>query len=192
MDELAHAACKDPYEFRHNLLANQPRHRAVLELAAQKAGWGTALPEGHSRGIALHKSFSSFVAQVAEVSLSSSEEAHVHRVVCAIDCGRVVNPNTVEAQVQSGIVYGLSAALYGAITLKDGRVQQSNFNNYKMLTMNKAPKVEVHIVSSQEAPTGVGEPATPPIAAAVANAIFALTGNRIRRLPVEIKELKKV
>ncbi len=191
MDELAHAAGKDPYEFRRNLLADQPRHRAVLELAAQKAGWGTALPNGHGRGIALHKSFSSFVAQVAEVSVSSSGEPHVHRVVCAIDCGRVVNPNTVEAQVQSGIVYGLSAALYGAITLKDGRVQQSNFNNYKVLAMNKTPKVEVHIVSSQEEPTGVGEPATPPIAAAVANAIFALTGKRIRRLPIEAKGLKE-
>ena len=191
MDELAHAAGKDPYEFRRRLLANQPRHRAVLELAAQKAGWGTALPEGHGRGIALHKSFSSFVAQVAEVSVSASGEPHVHRVVCAIDCGRVVNPNTVEAQVQSGIVYGLSAALYGAITLKDGRVQQSNFNNYKVLAINKTPKIEVYVVSSQEAPTGVGEPATPPIAAAVANAIFALTGNRIRRLPIEAKELEK-
>jgi isoquinoline 1-oxidoreductase beta subunit len=191
MDELAYAASKDPYEFRCKLLSKKPRYRAVLELAAQKAGWGSALAEGHGRGIALHKSFSSFVAQVAEVSVSSAGEAYVHRVVCAIDCGRVINPNTIEAQVTGGIVFGLTAALYGAITLKDGRVQQSNFNNYKMLAMNKTPKIEVYIVSSQEPPTGVGEPAVPPIAPAVGNAVFALTGKRIRRLPIQAKELKK-
>jgi isoquinoline 1-oxidoreductase beta subunit len=182
MDELAHAAGKDPYEFRRKLLAKQPRLRAVLELAAEKAGWGSSVAEG--RGIALHKSFGSFVAYVAEVSVSSAGQVRIHRVVCALDCGRVVNPNTIEAQMEGGIVFGLTAVLYGAITLKDGRVQQSNFNNYQMLVMDEMPKVEVHIVSSQEPPTGVGEPGVPPIAPAVGNAIFALTGKRIRRLPI--------
>ena len=191
MDELAHAAGKDPYEFRRKLLAKQPRHRAVLELAAEKAGWGSSMPEGRGRGIALHKSFGSFIAHVAEVSVSSAGEVRVHKVVCAIDCGRVVNPNTIAAQMEGGIVFGLTAVLYGAITLKDGRVQQSNFNDYQMLAMNETPEVEVHIVSSQEPPTGVGEPGVPPIAPAVGNAIFALTGKRIRRLPIRAEELKK-
>ena len=191
MDELAHAAGKDPYEFRRKLLAKQPRHRAVLELAAEKAGWGSSMPEGRGRGIALHKSFGSFIAHVAEVSVSSAGEVRVHKVVCAIDCGRVVNPNTIAAQMESGIVFGLTAVLYGAITLKDGRVQQSNFNNYQMLSMNETPEVEVHIVSSQEPPTGVGEPGVPPIAPAVGNAVFSVTGKRIRRLPISSEELKK-
>ena len=191
MDELAHAAGKDPYEFRRKLLAKQPRHRAVLELAAEKAGWGSSVPEGRGRGIALHKSFGSFIAHVAEVSVSSAGEVRVHKVVCAIDCGRVVNPNTIAAQMEGGIVFGLTAVLYGAITLKDGRVQQSNFNNYQMLAMNETPEVEVHIVSSQEPPTGVGEPGVPPIAPAVGNAIFAVTGKRIRRLPIRAEELKR-
>jgi len=191
MDELAHAAGKDPYEFRRNLLAKQPRHSAVLELVAEKAGWGSSVAEGRGRGIALHKSFGSFVAYVTEVSVSSAGQVRVHRVVCAVDCGRVVNPNTIEAQMEGGIVFGLTAVLHGAITLKDGRVQQSNFNNYQMLAMDEMPKVEVHIVSSQEAPTGVGEPGVPPIAPAVGNAIFALTGKRIRRLPISSEELKK-
>ncbi len=191
MDELAHAAGKDPYEFRRKLLVKQPRHRAVLELAAEKAGWGSSAPEGRGRGIAVHKSFGSFIAHVAEVSVSSAGEVRVHKVVCAIDCGRVVNPNTIAAQMEGGIVFGLTAVLYGAITLKDGRVQQSNFNNYQMLAMNETPEVEVHIVSSQEPPTGVGEPGVPPIAPAVGNAIFALTGKRIRRLPISSEELRK-
>jgi isoquinoline 1-oxidoreductase subunit beta len=191
MDELAHAAGKDPYEFRRKLLAKQPRHRAVLELAAEKAGWGGSVPEGRGRGIALHKSFGSFVAYVAEVSVSSGGEVRVHKVVCAVDCGRVVNPNTIEAQMEGAIVFGLTAALYGAVTLKDGRVQQSNFNDYQMLALNEMPKVEVHIVPSQEAPTGVGEPGVPPIAPAVGNAVFAVTGKRIRRLPINSEELRK-
>ena len=144
----------------------RPRHKAVLELTAQKAGWGTPLAEGHGRGIALHKSFGSFVAQVAEVSVTKEGKVKVHRVVCGIDCGRVVNPNTVEAQMESGIVFGLTAALHGEITLKNGRVQQSNFNNYPLLTLSEMPKVEVHIVQSQEPPSGVGEPGVPPIAPA--------------------------
>jgi isoquinoline 1-oxidoreductase subunit beta len=185
MDELAHAAGKDPYEFRRALLARHLRHRGALDLAARMAGWGAALPAGRSRGIAVHSSFGSFVAQVAEASVSPAGEVRVHRVVCAVDCGRTVNPATIEAQVESAIVFGLSAALHGAITLKNGRIEQSNFNDYRVLRMNEMPVVEVHIVPSTEAPSGIGEPGTPPIAPAVANAIFAATGKRIRRLPIE-------
>ncbi len=185
IDELAHAAGKDPYQFRRAMLTNHPRHRGVLDLAAQKAGWGTALPDGRARGIAMHASFSSFVCEVAEVSVGPSGKVRVHRVVSAVDCGRTVNPSIIEAQVESAIVYGLSAALYGAITLKDGRVEQSNFNNYRVLRMDAMPVVEVHIVPSGEDPTGIGEPGIPPIAPAVANAIFSATGKRIRRLPIQ-------
>ncbi len=184
IDELAAATKADPFEYRRGLLANAPRHRGVLELAAAQAGWGTPLPAGRARGIAVHKSFESFVAEVAEVSVSSSGEVRVHRVVCAVDCGMFVNPDTIEAQMQSGIVYGLTAALYGEITIDRGRVVQSNFTDYPMLRMSEMPTVEVHIVPNTEAPGGVGEPGTPPIAPAVCNAIFALTGKRIRKLPI--------
>jgi isoquinoline 1-oxidoreductase beta subunit len=191
IDEAAQASGKDPFEFRRALLTNHPRHKAVLELAAQKAGWGTPLPAGQARGIAVHESFGSFVAQVAEVSVSPSGEIKVHRVVCAIDCGRVVNPDTVAAQMESGIVFGLTAAFYGEITFNNGRVEQSNFNNYEMLRLSEMPRAEVHILPSEEALGGVGEPGVPPIAPAVANAIFAATGKRIRRLPIRADELKK-
>ena len=184
IDELAAAAKQDPYEYRRALLANAPRHRGVLELAATKAGWGTPLPSGRGRGIAVHKSFESFAAQVAEVSVSGAGEVRVHRVVCAIDCGMYVNPSTIEAQMQGGIVYGLTAALRGAITIDRGRVVQNNFNDYQMLRLAEMPVVEVYIVPSTDGPGGVGEPGTPPIAPAVCNAIFAATGKRIRRLPV--------
>jgi isoquinoline 1-oxidoreductase beta subunit len=184
IDELAAAAQADPFEYRRGLLANAPRHRGVLELAAAKAGWGTPLPAGRARGIAVHKSFESFVAQVAEVSVSPAGEVRVHRVVCAVDCGMYVNPDTIEAQMQSAIVFGLTAALKGAITIDKGRVQQSNFHDYEMLRLAEMPVVEVHIVPSDDAPGGVGEPGTPPIAPAVCNAIFALTGKRIRTLPI--------
>ena len=183
-DEVAHAAGKDPFELRRSLLAGKPRHREVLELAAQKALWGTPPPDGITRGIALAESFGSIVAQVAEVSVSAQGRVRVHRVVCAVDCGRFVNPKTVEAQMESGIIFGLSAALHGAITLKDGRVEQGNFNNYPMLRMNETPQIEVHIVPSTEKPGGVGEPGVPPIAPAVANALFAATGARMRALPM--------
>jgi isoquinoline 1-oxidoreductase beta subunit len=184
VDEMAAAAGEDPVAFRRKLLAKHPRVLAALDLAAQKAGWGTPLPRGRARGIAVHESFGSVCAQVAEVSIEKGA-VKVHRVVAAFDCGLVVNPMTVEAQVQGAIAFGLSAALHGAITLKDGKVQQSNFHDYPVLRMSEMPKVEVHLVpTTADKPTGVGEPATPPIAPAVANAIFALTGKRPRTLPL--------
>jgi isoquinoline 1-oxidoreductase beta subunit len=183
-DELAHAARKDPYQFRRDLLGKAPRHLAVLNLAASKAGWGTPLAAGHARGIAVHKSFESYVAEVAEVSVAKDGAVRVHRVVCAVDCGPVVNPSIVEAQMQGGIVYGLTAALKGEITIANGRVVQGNFHDYPMIHMGEMPAIEVHIVPSEDAQGGVGEPGTPPIAPAVCNAIFALTGKRIRKLPI--------
>ena len=190
IDEMAAAAGKDPYAFRRALLAGHPRHRGVLELAAEKAGWGTAPPAGRSRGIAVCESFGSFVAQVAEVSVAPSGALRVHRVVCAVDCGSTVNPGIVEAQMESGIVFGLTAALYGEITIKDGRVEQGNFDTYPLLTIGEMPAVEVYIVPSTEAPGGIGEPGTPPIAPAVANAVYAGTGIRVRRLPIDGDALK--
>jgi isoquinoline 1-oxidoreductase beta subunit len=183
VDELAHAAGKDPYRYRRALLAGRPRHLAVLDLAAQKAGWGSRLPAGRARGIAVHASFGSWCCQVAEVSIRG-RAIEVHRVVCAVDCGRAINPLTIRAQMEGGIVFGLSAALYGQITLERGRVQQSNFHDYPVLRMDAMPIVEVHIVPSTEPPSGVGEPGTPLMAAALCNALFVLTGRRIRSLPL--------
>jgi isoquinoline 1-oxidoreductase beta subunit len=185
IDELAHAAGADPYEFRRGLLAKAPRHLGVLELAAAKAGWGTPLPAGRGRGIAVVKSFESHVAEVAEVSVENGK-VRVHRVVCAVDCGLVVNPDIVAAQMESAIVFGLTAALYGRITIENGAVVQGNFDTYPMLRIDEMPVVEVHIVPSTEKPSGVGEPGTPPIAPAVVNAIYAATGKRIRKLPIEL------
>lgn len=190
LDELAHAARTDPYEYRRSLLGKSPRHRAALDLAAEKAGWGKALPQGRSRGIAVHDSFGSYVAHVAEVSVSKKGDVRVHRVVCAIDCGPTVNPDTIRAQMEGAVVFGLTAALYGQITFDKGRVQQRNFHDYLMLRMNEMPVVEVHIVPSHEKMGGVGEPGVPPVAPAVCNAIFAATGKRIRRLPIRAEELK--
>jgi isoquinoline 1-oxidoreductase beta subunit len=184
LDELAQETGRDPYELRRELLADAPRHRQVLELAAEKAGWGSSPPAGHGRGIAVHKLFSdTVVAEVAEVSIENGE-VRVHRVVCAVDCGLALNPDTVAAQIEGSVVYGLSAALKGQITLEGGRVKQSNFNDYPLLRMRDMPKVEVHVVPSTEAPHGVGEPAVPPVAPAVANAIFRLTGTRLRSMPL--------
>jgi isoquinoline 1-oxidoreductase beta subunit len=191
IDELAAAAGKDPFEFRRAMLSKAPRHKAVLELAARRAGWGTPLPAGMGRGIAVVSSFGSYVAEVAEVSVGADGVPKVHRVVAAVDCGMTVNPLTIERQIESAIVYGLSAALYGRITHKDGRVQQGNFNDYPVLRISEMPKVEVHIVPSSEKPGGIGEPGTPPIAPAVVNAIYAATGKRLRSLPIDTAQLKR-
>jgi isoquinoline 1-oxidoreductase beta subunit len=185
IDEMAVAAGKDPFEYRRGLLTKRPRHKTVLELAASKAGWGSPLPAGRARGIAVCESFGSMVAEVAEVSLVAGK-VKVHRVVCAVDCGMTVNPDIVKRQMESAIIFGLSAALYGKITIKDGRVEQSNFHDYPVVRMNEAPQVEVYIVPSGEKPSGVGEPGTPPIAPAVCNALFALTDKRIRSLPIAV------
>ncbi|OYU29524.1 MAG: isoquinoline 1-oxidoreductase [Burkholderiales bacterium PBB2] len=191
VDEMAHAAGADPLQFRLAALSKQPRLQAVLRLAAAKAGWGKKAPKGVFRGIAAAESFGSFVAEVAEVSVGKDGVPKVHRVVAAVDCGQTVNPLTIRHQVESAICYGLSAALYGKITHKDGRVEQSNFHDYPVVRMNEMPKVEVHMVASQEAPGGIGEPGTPPLAPAVANAIFAATGVRLRQLPIDTALLVK-
>jgi isoquinoline 1-oxidoreductase beta subunit len=183
IDELAHAAGKDPLEYRRRLLRNHPRHLGVLNAAAEKAGWGRALPSGHARGVAVHESFGSFVSQVAEVSMQRGR-IRVHRVTCAIDCGIAVNPEGVTAQMESGIAYGLGAVLHSALNLEKGRARESNFHDYRVLRLNEMPVVEVHIVPSTEKPGGAGEPGVPPIAPAVANAVFALTGQRLRELPL--------
>jgi len=190
LDECAAVAKQDPVAYRRLLLLNHPRVRGVMDLAAEKGGWGRLLPPGYGMGVAVHESFGSLVAQVAEVSVTKAGEVTVHRVVCAVDCGPVVNPDTVRAQMESGIVFGLSAALYGEITFKDGRVQQSNFHDYPILRMDAMPKIEVFIVDSTAPMGGVGEPGTPPIAPAVANAIFAATGKRIRKLPIDPNDIK--
>jgi isoquinoline 1-oxidoreductase subunit beta len=184
LDELASVAGCDPVECRRALLADHPRHRGVLDLAAEKAGWGSTLPPGRGRGAAIHESFDSFVAQIAEVSVADDGSFQVDRVVCAIDCGTVVNPEIVRAQMEGGIGFGLSAVLQEAVTLDAGLIQQANFNSYKLLRFNQMPEVEVHIVPSTARPTGVGEPGVPPLGPAVANAIFAATGRPIRRLPL--------
>jgi isoquinoline 1-oxidoreductase subunit beta len=183
IDEVAHAVGEDAFTFRRKLLDKQPRMKAVLELAADKAGWNTPLPAGKGRGIAVAEAFKSYVAQVAEVSVDKDGRVKVDRVVCAVDCGTAINPDIVAAQMEGGIGFGLGAVLYGAITLKDGKVEQDNFNSYRVLRINEMPKVEVHIMPSAEPPTGVGEPGVAPVGPAVANAIFAATGKRHRVLP---------
>jgi isoquinoline 1-oxidoreductase beta subunit len=204
IDELAAAAKRDPFELRMTLLAvarqvkypvdgedpplDTRRFKGVLELAAQKAGWGKPLAAGRGRGIAAHYSFQSYVAEVAEVSVTKGK-LRVHRVVSAVDCGRVIHPDGVAAQVEGAIAYGLTAAIKGAITVKDGRVQQGNFDDYEMLRIDEMPAVEVHLVTSDAAPAGIGEPGLPPIAPAVANAVFAATGRRVRRLPIRAEDL---
>jgi len=190
VDEMAHAAGQDPFEFRRALLADQPRQRGALELAAEKAGWGKPLPDGVHRGIALTHSFGSYVAEVAEVSVGADGVVDVHRVVAAVDCGRIVNPQIIRRQIESAIVFGLSAALHGRIRLADGAVVEGNFDDYPVLRMKDMPKVEVHIVPSTEKPSGIGEPGLPPAAPAVCNAVFAATGRRIRTLPIDPATLR--
>jgi isoquinoline 1-oxidoreductase beta subunit len=190
MDELAVAGKKDPYEFRLRLLDKAPRLHGVLELAAQKAAWDKPLPAGRYRGIAVLEAFQSYAAQVVEISVDrKARSVKVHRVVCAVDVGRVVNPTNIVMQSESAIVYGLSSALYGAITISGGRVTQTNFNNYQVLRMDAMPVIETYIVPSEEKPTGAGELAVPPLVPALCNAIFAATGKRIRRLPIRAEDL---
>jgi isoquinoline 1-oxidoreductase subunit beta len=191
MDELAAAAKQDPVAYRLALLDKSPRAKAVLELAAQKAGWGQPLPERVGRGVSLQFVFATYMAQVAEVEVAKDGAVRVRRVVCAVDCGTVVNPDTVQAQIQSAIIFGISAALYGEITLKSGRVQQTNFDSYRVVRMDAAPEIEVHIVQSSEPPGGMGECGTSAIVPAVANAIFAATGKRLRKMPVDPATLKQ-
>jgi isoquinoline 1-oxidoreductase beta subunit len=191
MDELAAAAKQDPVAYRRALLDKVPRAKAVLELAAEKAGWGQQLPEGGGRGVSIQSVFGTYMAQVADVEVSKDGAVRVRRVVCAVDCGTVVNPDTVRAQIQGAIIFGITAALYGEITLKDGRVEQTNFDTYQMLRINEAPAIEVHIVQSPESPGGMGEAGTSLIAPAVTNAIFAATGKRLRKLPIDTAVLKQ-
>ena len=185
IDELAAATKTDPVEFRRSMLASQPRVLGVLNLATEKAGWGTPLAEGVGRGVSVQFAMGSYLSQVAEIEVSKEGEVKVRRVVCAVDCGQIVNPDTIIAQIEGGIVFGLSAALWGEITLKDGRVEQRNFNDYRVLRINETPIIEVHLVKNGEAPGGIGEPGTIGIAPAVSNAIFAATGKRIRKLPIK-------
>jgi isoquinoline 1-oxidoreductase beta subunit len=187
IDELAEAMGDDPYAFRRHLLAGTPRLRTVLDLAAKKAGWGEPLPEGRSRGIAVNMSHGSHVAQAVEISFD--RHLKVHRVVCAVDCGQVINPDTVRAQMESSIAFGLSACIKGAITIEEGRVVQSNFHDFPLLRMDEMPEVQTYIVASNESPGGVGEPGVPPIAPAVANAVYAATGVRVRKLPIMRSDL---
>jgi isoquinoline 1-oxidoreductase subunit beta len=191
MDELAAAAKQDAVAYRLALLDKTPRAKAVLALAAEKAGWGQPLPERSGRGVSLQSAFATYMAHVAEVEVAKDGAVRVRRVVCAVDCGTAVNPDTVQAQIQSAIVFGITAALHGEITLKDGRVQQTNFDTYQMLRMNEAPAIEVHIVQSREPPGGMGECGTSCIVPAVANAIFAATGKRLRKMPVDATALKQ-
>jgi isoquinoline 1-oxidoreductase beta subunit len=190
MDELAAAAKKDPVQYRLALLDKSPRAKAVLQLAAEKAGWGQPLSKRSGRGVSVQFAFGSYMAQVAEVEVSKDGDVRVRRVVCAVDCGSVVNPDTVQAQVQSAVVFGISAALFGQITLKDGRVEQTNFDTYRVLRMSEAPSIEVHIVRNTEHPGGLGEPGTSAIVPAVMNAVFAATGKRLRKPPIDPADLK--
>jgi CO/xanthine dehydrogenase Mo-binding subunit len=186
IDELAAASRQDPVAFRRALLGKSPRARAVLDLAAKEAGWGKPLAPRHGRGVSLmYSGWDTYVAQVADVEVTGAGEVRVRRIVCAVDCGTIVNPDIVKAQIESGVVYGISGALWGEITLKNGRVEQSNFNNYRVLRMNETPPIEVHLVRNSEAPGGIGEPGTAATAPALANAVFAATGTRIRQLPLQ-------
>ena len=191
MDELAKAAGKDPYEYRMSLLADKPRFANVLKLAADKAGWGKPLAKGHALGIALMEGYDTYMAQVAEVSLDDQGEVRVHRVSVAADLGHMVNPDTVEAQIQSSIIFGMGAALKHQITMTAGRVQETNYHNFQPVRMNEVPKIDIVLVKSTEKPGGIGEPATAVVAPAIANAVAKLTGKRVRRLPITAAVLKQ-
>jgi len=192
IDELAHAARQDPYKFRRALLAHRPDFLGVLDKIAEKGDWGKPLPAGRGRGIAIHECYGTIVGQVAEVTVSQKGEVRVDRVVAAVDCGHVVNPKIVEAQIESGIIYGLSAALYGDLTIKDGRIEQANFDQYEMVRLADTPKIEVYLaLSGGKKWGGIGEPGTAPIAPAVANAVFAATGTRVRTLPLKNAKLSR-
>ena len=192
IDELAAAAKKDPVAYRRALLETNSRMRAALELAAEKAGWSKALPGGVGRGVSVMFGFGTYIAEIAEVSVTKDGQVRVQRVVCAVDCGRTVNPDTIKAQIEGGIIFGITAALYGEITLAKGRVLQSNFDTYQMLRIDEAPTIEVHIIDSDAESGGIGEPGTSAIAPAVVNAIFAATGKRLRRLPINPADLKSI
>jgi isoquinoline 1-oxidoreductase beta subunit len=189
VDELAAAAKKDPIEYRRALLGKSPRAKAVLELAAERAGWGQPLPRGIGRGVSVQFAFASYMAHVAEVEVARDGTVNVRRVVCAVDCGTVVNPDTVYAQVQSAVMFGVTAALFGRITVKNGRVEQSNFHDYRILRMREAPAVEVHMVRNLESPGGMGEAGTSCVVPAITNAVFAATGKRVRKLPIDSSAL---
>ena len=187
MDELAAAAGQDPLAFRRAHLSDDPRYKAVLDLAIEKSGWGSALPANRSRGVAIHKSFGSYVAQVAELVVDDKGQYKVDRVVCAVDCGVAINPDIIRAQMEGGIGYGLSPALMSEITINNGAVAESNFDTHNVVRMRDMPEVQVHIVASTEPPTGVGEPATPVIAPAVSNALFSQSGKARHKLPLGTK-----
>jgi isoquinoline 1-oxidoreductase beta subunit len=191
IDELATTAGKDPYEFRRALLAKDPRQRAVLELTAEKSGWGRPLPAGRFRGIAVHESFGSIIGQATEISVSAAGAVRVHKITCVVDCGWIVNPDTIKAQMEGGILYGLTAALKGEISIKDGRVVQSHFGDYPPMRINESPETEVFIIPSTAAPGGIGEPSTAVAAGSLVNAIYAATGKRIYRLPIRAEQLRQ-
>jgi isoquinoline 1-oxidoreductase subunit beta len=190
VDELAIIAKQDPVAYRRALLDKAPRAKAVLELVADKAGWATPMPAGRGRGVSVIFGFGSYIAQVAEVTVGKDGQVKVERVVCAVDCGQMINPDTIKAQMEGGILFGLTAALYGEITLKDGRIEQGNFDTYQAMRINEVPTIEVHLIGSHEEPGGIGEPGTATIAPAVVNAIFNLTGKRLRKLPIDPSQLK--
>jgi isoquinoline 1-oxidoreductase beta subunit len=185
VDELAHRAGKDPVQFRLDQLHGAPRLRACLELVANKAGWGQPLPHRVGRGVAVQSVFGSYLATIAEAEVDQNGEVKVRRIVCAVDCGVAVNPDTIAAQIEGGLIFGLTAALHSRITIAKGRVEQSNFNDYRMMRINEAPSIEVHLIQSEEAPGGIGEPGTVAAAPSLANALFAATGVRLRHLPID-------
>ena len=187
IDEIAALVSRDPFEFRRELLAGKPRHQQVLEVIGVRSGWGHA-PKGHFQGVAFMEGYTSHIAQVAEVSVEGGR-LKIHKITCVIDCGQTVNPRIVESQLESGIVYGLTAALWGNVTLRGGRVQQSNFNDYRVLRLNELPVLDVHVIKSDAPPGGVGEAAVPPVAPSISNAIFAATGKRLRTLPIASHKL---